>query len=145
MIRPITPTDIPQILTMLHALAAEDKGTIAATQDSLTQAAFGPNPLIHGVIAPQGMALYYPDYSTHRGEPGLYIQDLYVTPQARGTGLARALVAASLQHQTWGANHITLGVSPNNAAATRFYTKLGFTFRGYEMMIVDACALKAPT
>ena len=145
MIRPITPTDIPTLLTMLRALVAEDKGSIASTAETLTQAAFGPVPLIHGVIAAEGMALYYPDYSTHRGEPGLYIQDLYVSPAARGTGLARALVAATLSHQTWGARYITLGVSPANVAATRFYGKTGFTFRGYEIMILEGPALRALT
>ncbi len=143
MIRPITPADIPALLTMLRALVAEDKGAIASTVDSLTAAAFGPTPLLHGVIHPDGMALYYPDYSTHRGEPGLYIQDLYVLPRARGTGLARALIAATLTHQTWGAQYITLGVSPDSPRATKFYAKCGFTFRGYEMMILQGPALAA--
>jgi len=144
MIRPITPSDVPTLLTMLHALVAEDKGAINSTAETLTQAAFGPHPLLHGVIHPQGMALYFPDYSTHRGQPGLYIQDLYVAPQARGTGLARALIAAAVQHQSWGARYITLGVSPDNTQATRFYAKCGFTFRGYEMMILESPALESP-
>ena len=139
MIRPITQSDIATILTMLHALVAEDKGSIASTEETLHQAI--TQTLLHGVIHPHGMALYYPDYSTHRGEPGLHLQDLYVAPTARGTGLARALIAASLQHQTWGARYITLGVSPDNARATRFYQKTGFTFRGYGMMILDGPAL----
>ncbi len=143
MIRPIKPADVPTILAMLQALVAEDKGTIASTSETLTNAAFGPTPLIHGLIHPQGMVLYYPDYSTHRGDPGLYIQDLYVTPAARGTGLARALVAETLNHQAWGARYVTLGVSPDNTQATRFYTKTGFTFRGYQMMILEGPALKA--
>ena len=106
LIRRAAPADIPTLLTMLHALVAEDQGTVASTTETLSQAVFGPVPLIHGLIAPDGMALCYPDYSTHCGEPGLYIQDLYVSPTARGTGLARALVAATLQHQTWGAHYI---------------------------------------
>ena len=141
MIRPITPSDIPTVLQMLRALAAKDKGTIASTVESLAQAAFGPTPMIHALIAPHGMVIYYPDYSTHRGEPGLYIQDLYVAPEGRGTGLARALVAATLTHQTWGARYITLGVSPDNSQALRFYQKTGFTLRGYEMMIRDGSTL----
>lgn len=145
MIRPLTPPDIPALFQMLLALAAEDKGTIASTVESLTQAAFGPTPMIHALIAEHGMVIYYPDYSTHRGDLGLYIQDLYVAPTARGTGLARALVAATLAHQTWGARYITLGVSPDNAQAIRFYNKLGFTLRGYEAMILDGPALKALT
>lgn len=143
MIRPITQSDLPALLAFLQALAAEDKGTIASTVESLSQA-FAQN-LLHALIAPHGMVIYYPDYSTHRGEPGLYIQDLYVAPEGRGTGLARALVAATLTHQAWGARYITLGVSPDNAQAIRFYEKLGFTFRGYEAMILSGPALKALT
>ncbi len=139
MIRPITLTDAPALLTFLRALASEDKGTIASTPETLQQAI--TQSLLHGVIHPHGMALYFPDYSTHRGEPGLYIQDLYVAPEARGTGLARALVAATLAHQTWGAHYVTLGVSPDNIAANRFYAKTGFTPRGYGMMILDGPAL----
>jgi ribosomal protein S18 acetylase RimI-like enzyme len=142
MIRPITPPDAPALLTFLQALASEDKGTIASTAETLAQAI--ARTLLHGVIHPQGMALYYPDYSTHRGQPGLYIQDLYVAPPGRGTGLARALLAATLQHQTWGACYITLGVSPDNSAALRFYDKLGFTFRGYQTMILTDPAKALP-
>jgi ribosomal protein S18 acetylase RimI-like enzyme len=140
MIRPATSSDAPSLLTMLQALAAEDKGAIFSPPATLAEAL--AKGLIHALIHFQGMVIYYPDYSTHRGEPGLYIQDLYVAPEGRGTGLARALVAATLQHQSWGARYITLGVSPDNDGAIRFYTKLGFTFRGYEAMILAAPALK---
>lgn len=134
MIRPAIPADIPALRTMLQSLSDEDGGTYtvgpeAALLHGLTQG------LIHALIHPHGMVIYYPDFSTHRGEAGLYIQDLYVTPSARGTGLARSLVAATLVHQTWGARYITLGVSPDNRQALRFYQKTGFTLRGYEMMI----------
>lgn len=140
MIRPVTPPDAATILNFLRALAEEDKGSIASTPETLQQA-FAQNRL-YGLIHPQGMVIYYPDYSTHRGQAGIYIQDLYVTTLARGTGLARALVAATRQHQTWDAQYITLGVSPDNAAALQFYAKTGFTRRGYEMMILDGQALR---
>ncbi len=91
------------------------------------------------------MAIYYPDYSTHRGEPGLYIQDSVRQPRRPWHRPRPALVAATLTHQTGGRKYITLGVSPDNVAATRFYTKAGFTFRGYEMMILTGSAVKALT
>ena len=144
MIRKITPADIPALRAMLQALSDHDGGhSPVASEETLQTAAFGPRPLIHALIHPQGMVIYYPDFSTHRGEPGLYVQDLWVDPAARGTGLARALLAATLRHQDWGARYITLGVSPDNAAATRFYAKTGFAARGYEMMILDGAALAA--
>ncbi len=142
-IRPVTPGDLPRLRAMLQALSDDDGGTYqVASEAALTQALFAPAPLIFALIADQGMAFYYPDFSTHRGEPGVYIQDLYVTPQARGTGLARALLAAVMRHQAWGARFMTLGVRLENIAATRFYAKTGFTPRGYDMMILDGLPLK---
>lgn len=134
MIRPAIPADIPALRTMLQSLSDEDGGTYTVGPEAALVHALTTG-LIHALIHPHGMVIYYPDFSTHRGEAGLYIQDLYVTPSARGTGLARSLVAATLVHQTWGARYITLGVSPDNRQALRFYQKTGFTLRGYEMMI----------
>lgn len=142
-IRPITQADLPRLRTLLQALSDEDGGDYqVGSQAALSQALFAPAPLIFALIAGQGMAFYYPDFSTHRGEPGVYLQDLYVTPQARGTGLARALLVAVMHHQSWGAQFMTLGVSPENTAATRFYAKTGFTPRGYDMMILEGSPLK---
>ena len=142
-IRPVTASDLPRLRTMLQALSDEDGGTYqVASETELAQALFAQAPLIFALIADHGMAFYYPDFSTHRGEPGVYLQDLYVTPQARGTGLARALLGAVMQYQSWGARFMTLGVSPDNAAATRFYAKTGFTPRGYAMMILEGPPLK---
>lgn len=148
LIRPATQADIPTLRRMLQALSDHDGGTHeVGSEAALLYGAFGPRPLFSALIAAenQGMVIYYPDFSTHRGEPGVYIQDIYLVPEARGTGLARALMAAVLRHQDWQARYITLGVSPDNAAATRFYTKTGFTRRGYDMMILDGAAFAALT
>ena len=142
-IRPVTPADLPGLRAQLQALADEDGGTYrVGSEAALAQALFAPAPLIFALTSAQGLAFYYPDFSTHRGEPGVYIQDLYVTPPARGTGLARALLAGVMRHQSWGARFMTLGVSPDNLAATKFYAKTGFTRRGYAMMILDGTPLK---
>lgn len=140
MIRPVTSADLVALRQMLQAVSDHDGGTYAVASEAVLANALDRG-LIHALIHDQGMVIYYADFSTHRGEPGLYIQDLYVAPQARGSGLAPALVAATLRHQTWGARYITLGVSPDNTAAMRFYAKTGFTRRGYEMMILDGQAL----
>jgi ribosomal protein S18 acetylase RimI-like enzyme len=143
-IRPATQADIPALRRMLQALSDHDGGSHpVGSEASLLQGGFGPRPLFSALIHPQGMVIYYPDFSTHRGEPGVYIQDLYVEPEARGTGLAAALLAAVLHHQDWEARYLTLGVSEENPAATRFYAKTGFTRRGYQMMILDGAALQA--
>lgn len=142
MIRRLTPANVPALRQMLQALADHDGANYqVAPEASLHQAAFGPCPLIHALIAPQGMVIFFPYYSTHRGLPGLFVQDLYVTPQARGTGLARALLLASLTHQTWDARFIALAVNADNIPASRFYAKTGFTPQGYDMMILEGTAL----
>ena len=142
MIRPLTPTDLPALRRMLQALADHDGATRpVASEAALLAAAFAPDPLIHAVVAPDGMAIYFPWYSTNRGLPGLFVQDLFVAPHARGTGLARSLLAATLTHQVWGARFIVLAVSAQNTPATRFYAKTGFTPQGYDMMILEGPAL----
>ncbi len=131
---------------MLQALSDHDGGGTVASEASLQLHGFGPRPLYSALIAgepPRGMVIYYPDFSTHRGEPGVYVQDIYVDPAARGSGVAQQLLAAVLQHQTWGAKYMTLGVSPDNLVANRFYDRLGFRHRGYDFLILDGDHLKA--
>ena len=133
---------------MLLRLSDHDGGDYpVGPEAALRTGGFGPRPLFHAVIAanpgPLGMVIYYPDFSTHRGEPGVYVQDIYVDPAARGSGIAQQLLAAVMQHQTWGAEYMTLGVSPANAIANRFYRRLGFRHRGYDFLILDGAHLKA--
>ena len=142
------PADVPILQAMLQALSDHDGGEYAVgSAQNLLQHGFGARPLFHAAIAEQGgmsvgMVIYYPDYSTHRGEPGIYVQDLYVDDVARGTGIGRGLLAFMLQAQDWDAQYITLGVSPDNAAANRFYSRLGFSARGYQVMILAGPELK---
>ena len=81
------------------------------------------------------MVIYFAEFSTHRGMPGVFVQDLYVAPAARGQGLARALLRATLRHQDWGARFIALTVGHDNALARRFYATAGFVSRGSEALI----------
>ena len=62
---------------------------------------------------------------------------------ARGAGLGRRLLAAVMAQQDWGAQYLTLGVSPDNTLAWGFYTRLGFQPRGYEVMLLAGADLKA--
>ena len=140
MIRPIAPEDIPALHAMLCALAADDRGTITATAADLRKHGFGLDKLYHALIDTDGMVIYYPDFSTHRGQPGAYVQDLYVAPRSRGLGLAKRLLQAVLQTQTWGAQYLTLGANPGNARAARFYAKLGFQATGYDFLILRQAA-----
>lgn len=133
---------------MLQRLSDHDGGSSpVGPAPALHRALFGPRPLLHAQMAegdaPQGMILYFPEYSTHRGQPGLHVQDLWIEPGLRGQGLGRRLIGAALAAQDWGAAYVTLQVTPDNRDAVAFYTRLGFTFRGYQSILLDGPGLEA--
>lgn len=133
-IRPARAEDVPTLLRLLTAMAAEDGASIGSTGASLLAAGFGPAPHFHALLAEGdgaalGMILYFPEYSTWRGEMGLFVQDIYVAPAGRGTGLGRALMAAALAHADWSPRFVTLMVARGNAGARAFYAGLGLTPR----------------
>jgi ribosomal protein S18 acetylase RimI-like enzyme len=111
---------------------------------------FGPKALFRTILAERdgaalGFALFYPDFSTLRGRPGVLLQDIYVRPDARGLGLGRKLLAQVLQDaQDWDAAFLTLMVDRSNDVAQAFYAKLGFTGRGdYDLLILEGDGLTA--
>jgi GNAT superfamily N-acetyltransferase len=98
-IRPATPADVSDIFNLITQLAVYEKlehmitGTPAMLQDAL----FGQRPSCECVMAiennsPVGFALYFTTYSTFLGQPGLYLEDLFVIPAARGRGYGKALI-----------------------------------------------------
>jgi GNAT superfamily N-acetyltransferase len=98
-IRPATAADVPQILAFVRALAAFEREPDAAvaTEADLLRDGFGPNPFYFCLIAeydgqPAGFALYFFNYSTWTGRPGLYLEDLFVQPAFRGLGIGKALL-----------------------------------------------------
>ena len=100
-IRPATPTDIPQILTFIRELATYEREphAVLATEADLLRDGFGPTPRFQCIIAElasneaAGFALYFTSYSTWRGHHGIRLEDLYVTPEKRGQGIGKALLA----------------------------------------------------
>ena len=91
-IRPATPDDIPLIAQLIRDLAEYEKLSHEVRFDevALKQHLFGPHPLAEVVIgqidgAPQGFALFFHNFSTFEGRPGIYLEDLYVRPAARGS------------------------------------------------------------
>jgi GNAT superfamily N-acetyltransferase len=98
-IRKATRVDVPQILTFIRALATYERepDAVTATEAGLLRDGFGPNPFYFCLMAEHdgkaaGFALYFFNYSTWMGRPGLYLEDLFVPPDFRGLGIGKALL-----------------------------------------------------
>lgn len=133
MIRPATPADVPTILRFIRDLAAFERepDAVQATEASLAGALFGVHPAAEAVIAelenePLGFALFFHNFSSWTGRRGLYLEDLYVTPAARGRGMGTALLrhlaALALAR---GCARFEWAVLDWNADAIAFYRACG--------------------
>ena len=135
MIRTATPADIPVIHTLVRELAEYEKAPheAKATEQQLHEALFGDRPAAYAHLAvddttgePVGFALWFLNFSTWRGVHGIYLEDLYVRPTARGTGhgkallteLARICVVRGYQRLEWS-------VLNWNTPSIAFYESLG--------------------
>jgi GNAT superfamily N-acetyltransferase len=100
-IRPVRPDDVPAVVRMVHELADYERSAHLChlTVEQLHAALFALDPALFGHVAvdvhgePQGFSLWFHSFSTWEGVHGIYLEDLYVTPSARGTGLGRDLLA----------------------------------------------------
>ena len=99
-ITPATEHDVPVILRLIKALAEYEHLTheVQATEEGLRVSLFGPRPAAEVVLArvegqPVGFAVYFHNYSTFVGRPGLYLEDLFVLPEYRRQGIGRRLLA----------------------------------------------------
>jgi GNAT superfamily N-acetyltransferase len=132
-IRPATADDVPLILALIGELAEYEKlvHEVSATEEQLRSALFGERPVVEVVIAsldrrPVGFAVFFPSYSTFLGRPGLYLEDLFVRPEARGFGIGRQLLehlARLTMERGWG--RLEWRVLDWNAPSIAFYKKLG--------------------
>ena len=135
-IRVATETDVPQILAFIRALAAYERApdAVSATEAGLFRDGFGPNPFYYCLIAeyngqPAGFALYFFNYSTWMGRPGIYLEDLFVQPEFRGLGIGKALlkqVAAIAVEK--GCLRLQWEVLDWNTPAIDFYSAMGAEF-----------------
>ena len=99
-IRPAMPDDIGMIIGFIHALADYEKLSHAVKADParLAHYLFGPRPMAEVLMAESGgaaigFALFFHNFSTFEGRPGLYLEDLFVLPEARGLGAGKALLS----------------------------------------------------
>jgi GNAT superfamily N-acetyltransferase len=138
LIRPATPADIPLILSLIRELADYEKAPdqACATPALLSRALFPSAPDSHhaecliGELdgSPQGFALFFTNFSTWTGRPGIYLEDLFVRPAARGKGLGKALLTrlAAIAHSR-GCARLEWAVLDWNTPAIDFYKALGAT------------------
>jgi GNAT superfamily N-acetyltransferase len=132
-IRPAREADVPLVLRFIRELAEYERllHEVVATEERLRETLFGARPAAEVVIAeeegePLGFALFFHNYSTFLAQPGLYLEDLYVRPEARGRGTGRALLShlARLAKER-GCGRLEWWVLDWNESAIRFYRSLG--------------------
>ena len=132
-IRPATPADCPTILRLVTELADYERAVheVQASAADFEAKLFGDAPRVHALMCERagevvGFAVYFFNFSTWQGKLGLYLEDLYVTPAARGTGaglallreLARVAVAKDCGRFEWS-------VLDWNQPAIDFYDRIG--------------------
>jgi GNAT superfamily N-acetyltransferase len=127
-IRPATPADVPLVLSFIRELARYERlaAQVSASEADLATALFGTRPYAEVVFAclegaPVGFALFFHNFSTFLGKPGIYLEDLFVRPQARGRGVGRRLLQW-LARTTLARGGARLDW---NAPAIDFYRSLG--------------------
>lgn len=128
-----TKRDVPLILHFIRALAEYERlaDQVSATEASIREELFGERPVAEAVIAydgdePVGFALFFHNFSTFVGRRGLYLEDLFVKPEARGKGVGRRLLnhLASLAKER-GCGRMEWAVLDWNEPAIKFYRSLG--------------------
>jgi GNAT superfamily N-acetyltransferase len=132
-VRPAGVGDVAVVLQFIRDLAKYEhlEHQVVATEESLREALFGSRPYAEVVLAclngePVGFALFFHNFSTFLGRAGIYLEDLYVRPEARGHGVGRRLL-------TWlagvavsrGCGRLEWAVLDWNEPSIRFYRKLG--------------------
>jgi GNAT superfamily N-acetyltransferase len=151
-IRSATPADVPAIHRLIVELAVYEKepDAVKASHDDLARALFGERPVAECVLAeiagaPVGLALFFTNFSTWTGKPGLYLEDLFVMPSARGAGLGKALLVHLAELcVARGYGRFEWSVLDWNTPAIGFYTALGAKpMDEWTVMRVDGDALAA--
>ena len=132
-IRNAEEKDIPLILSFIRMLAEYEKlsNEVSATEEILKESLFGKNPYAKVLLAefsdePAGIAIYFYNFSTFLGKPGLYLEDVFVKPHLRGYGIGKALLlhlARIAKENNCG--RFEWSVLDWNEPAINFYKKLG--------------------
>jgi len=132
-IRPASMADVPVILELIRALATYERAPneVTATEESLAEVLFGKKPAAEVLLLFEnetavGFAVFFHNFSTWLGRPGLYLEDLFVKPEHRGKGYGRALLIelAKIAREL-NCGRMEWAVLDWNEPAIQFYRKLG--------------------
>jgi len=132
-IRPAVVEDVPVILELIRELATYERAPneVTATEEQLVEVLFGKRPAAEVLLAfeaksPVGFAVFFHNFSTWLGRPGLYLEDLFVKPEKRGKGYGRALLVdlAKIARDR-GCGRMEWAVLNWNESAIKFYRALG--------------------
>jgi GNAT superfamily N-acetyltransferase len=132
-IREASPEDASTLFHFIRELAIYEKAEheVEATVETIESSIFGPGSVTHALIAesdgePIGMAIWFLSYSTWKAKNGIYLEDLYVTPKARGLGAGKALLkrlaAIAVDH---GCARFEWSVLDWNTPAIKVYDAVG--------------------
>lgn len=132
-IRNATQADVPLILQFIKALAEYERlaDKVVATEDMIRRTLFGNPRYAEVIIAesdgePVGFALFFHNYSTFLAAPGIYLEDLFVKPEARGKGIGKALLARLAQiAKSRNCGRLEWAVLNWNKSSIEFYERLG--------------------
>ena len=133
LIRSANEKDVPAILSLIKELANYEKlsDQVIATEDELKKVLFGENNFVEILVAEYekqitGQALFFKNFSTFLGKPGIYLEDLYVKPEMRNKGIGKALldkIISLAKERNYG--RVEWAVLDWNESAIEFYEKIG--------------------
>lgn len=134
-VRTARPEDVPDVLRLIRALADYERepDAVETTEADLHRWVFGDDPVANVLVAESqpggpvvGIALWFRTYSTWTGVPGIYLEDLFVDPAARGSGLGKALLTALARIAVErGYRRVEWAVLDWNTPSIEFYEALG--------------------
>lgn len=145
-IRPAGPGDGKLLHEMIRALARDlgSEKRARSRPEDLEAALAGRCPAIEALIAERddravGLCVYFASFSTWRGEPGVYVQDIWVEADERGGGLAQRLIAETVRRcGARGARYLRLSVDRDNRPARSFYARIGLGHTARECIYMAA-------
>lgn len=134
-IRPANPSDVPRIWELINELAVFEKlgAAVTGSQAELFEHMFGPKTYVQSLVAVAegivvGYALFFDSYSTFKTKPGIWLEDLYVTPIQRGRGFGKAMLSAVIElARGQGGGRVEWSVLDWNTSAIEFYESMGAT------------------